>query len=250
MVVLLPRLTVYASPDNCSEQVDELLFGDRIRVENFGFHCKITTDYGYSGYVLKRGFEQCDFVPNYRVSVPFADLLGQDYYRFSAALSLPFGACVYAEETKNPRFCRVYAGKKKLFIHKNHLMPLVGPDPSQQSFRRDVLSKACRYLGVQYRWGGRTHLGIDCSGLCFNAYRFCGVDIWRDAVIEKSHNLRKIGYSQAKEGDLLFFEGHVAIKDEGNFIIHSSASAGGVVREDFLKNTYLKNIFTCAGTLF
>ncbi len=250
MVVLLPRLTVYASPDNTSQQVDELLFGDRAEVEKFGKFCKITTDYGYSGYVCRTGLTTSDLTPNFMVNSPFSDLLRQDYYRFEPIITLPFGSRIYAEETENPRFFRAYAGKKELFIHKNHLKLLKETVIDEKSFRREVQTVAKSYLGIQYRWGGRTHLGIDCSGLCFNAYRFCGVNIWRDAVIEKSQNLRQIGYSQAKEGDLLFFQGHIAMKCRGDYIIHSSASAGAVVYEDFLKNTYLKNIFICAGTLF
>ena len=92
--------------------------------------------------------------------------------------------------------------------------------------------------------------GVDCSGLCFNAYRFNGINIWRDADITRSPNLKKIDYKRARLGDLMFFKGHIAMYLGGGIIIHSSASAGRVVIENVENNDYLKEIYICTGTVF
>ncbi|MBR4279122.1 MAG: C40 family peptidase, partial [Clostridia bacterium] len=95
-----------------------------------------------------------------------------------------------------------------------------------------------------------TPYGVDCSGLCFNAYRFNGINIWRDADFERSESLRKIDLAEAKKGDLLFFKGHVAMYLGDGEIIHASASAGRVVIENYDDKEGLKEIFICVGTAF
>ncbi|MCD7841321.1 MAG: hypothetical protein LUG56_02505 [Lachnospiraceae bacterium] len=40
--------------------------------------------------------------------------------------------------------------------------------PEEESFRDGVVRSARSYLGVQYRWGGKSSLGLDCSGLAFS----------------------------------------------------------------------------------
>ena len=67
------------------------------------------------------------------------------------------------------------------------------------------------YLGAQYRWGGKTPLGIDCSGIVSMAYLLNGVTIYRAAAIKSGFALHEISLEAAKPGDLLFFPGHVAM---------------------------------------
>jgi hypothetical protein len=135
------------------------------------------------------------------------------------------------------------------YINKNLVSP-IGNNKSESELRKSVSETAKAFLGVQYRWGGRTMAGIDCSGLCFNAYRFNGINIWRDADITLSPNIRKIDHKNAKTGDLMFFKGHIAMYLGNNEIIHSTASKGKVVIEHFDENSPLYNIFICVGTAF
>lgn len=76
---------------------------------------------------------------------------------------------------------------------------------SEEAFRESIVQTAYSYLGTQYRWGGKTACGIDCSGLAFMSYFRNGILIWRDAAIKEGYPVHEIPIEQAKPGDLLFF---------------------------------------------
>lgn len=93
---------------------------------------------------------------------------------------------------------------------------------SEEAFRESIVQTAYSYLGTQYRWGGKTACGIDCSGLAFMSYFRNGILIWRDAAIKEGYPVHEIPIEQAKPGDLLFFPGHVAIYLGNGRIIHAT----------------------------
>lgn len=253
MVICTSSALVYASPDYMSEQIDEMLYGEEAKIqdEEKGFY-KIVSEYGYSGWTSKSNLFLKNNEADHRVTVPFADLLLEGKYCKTPFMSLPRGAKVNVEFKRNsPRFGYLsHPNEYTFYIHKNHISKM-GYEYHTPSEKRLLIAQTAKeYLGVQYRWGGRTHLGIDCSGLCFNAYRFNGISIWRDADIKKSKNLRKIPFEEARVGDLLFFEGHVAMYLGNGKIIHASAEKGYVAVEDLNENERLQKIFITAGTAF
>ena len=124
-------------------------------------------------------------------------------------------------------------------------------DGSEEAFRDAVCAQAKKYLGTEYRWGGKSGRGIDCSGLVSSAYMQCGVLIYRDARIVEGWPMHQIPFADKKRGDALYFPGHIALYlGEGRYIHSTGASAsGGVVinsldpadplyREDLVKSLY------------
>ncbi|MCD8335789.1 MAG: serine hydrolase [Lachnospiraceae bacterium] len=95
--------------------------------------------------------------------------------------------------------------------------------PEEVSFRANLVKSARAYLGVQYRWGGKSSLGLDCSGLVFMSYLENGVLIYRDAKIVEGYPVKEIPRKQLKPGDLIFFPGHVAMYLGEDRYIHSTA---------------------------
>ncbi|MFR6589933.1 MAG: C40 family peptidase [Gallintestinimicrobium sp.] len=62
---------------------------------------------------------------------------------------------------------------------------------SEEAFRESIMQTAYSCLGTQYRWGGKTACGIDCSGLAFMSYFRNGILIWRDAAIKEGYRFMK-----------------------------------------------------------
>ncbi len=246
MVVCVPFASLFSAPDVMSEHIDEVIFGDGSEIlEEVGNFYKIKTDYNYIGWIQKENISKNVLKPNSIVVSPFADLLFENRYFRKPKTTLPKGARVEVVGEEG-RYSKVkFSDGNIYYIHKEHIRPI---DSTNENIRESIVNTALSYLGTQYRWGGRTNHGIDCSGLCFNAYRFNGIDIWRDADIEKSKNLKKIPLEEAKKGDLLFFKGHMAIYLGEGRIVHSSASNGCVAIEEL--NERLKEIYICAGTAF
>lgn len=100
----------------------------------------------------------------------------------------------------------------------------------------DIKKISLKYLNSPYLWGGRTPLGIDCSGLVQMVFRQLGYKFPRD-----SHEQEKVGkavnnLNEARTGDLAFFGekkvSHVGIILEKNIIIHAS----GKVKIDTLNS--------------
>ena len=128
---------------------------------------------------------------------------------------------------------------------------------SCSKLRRKVLHYAKSYLGVQYRWGGKTHAGIDCSGLTFMSYYMCGIAIYRDAAIAEGYPVREIPLDQIQPADLIYFPGHVALYLGNGEYIHSTGNLAdfgctinslnpysSIYRKDLAEN------ITAAGSVF
>jgi cell wall-associated NlpC family hydrolase len=93
------------------------------------------------------------------------------------------------------------------------------------SMETDVVALAERFLGTPYLWGGRSSLGIDCSGLVQTVYRALGVAAPRDSDMQAEALGAAISLDPVtwQRGDILCWPGHVALVRDATTMIHANA---------------------------
>lgn len=104
-------------------------------------------------------------------------------------------------------------------IPKQHVAELSFVEP-------DFVAIAERFLGTPYLWGGKSSLGIDCSGLVQIALTAAGTGCPRDSDMQESALGRALSQGEMqtlKRGDLIFWNGHVAIVRDADTIVHANA---------------------------
>jgi cell wall-associated NlpC family hydrolase len=107
------------------------------------------------------------------------------------------------------------------YIPKQHVGPI-------DRFESDYVAVAERFIGTPYLWGGKSSLGIDCSGLVQIALTACGTGCPRDSDMQEASLGRTLSATEAgylQRGDLMFWKGHVAIVRDATTIVHANAHA-------------------------
>jgi hypothetical protein len=93
-------------------------------------------------------------------------------------------------------------------------------------FERDFVEIAEQFVGTPYLWGGKSSLGIDCSGLVQVALNAAGTGCPRDSDMQQDGLGRSLDPAESKNlrrGDLIFWKGHVAIVRDPGTIVHANA---------------------------
>ena len=125
--------------------------------------------------------------------------------------TLGFGSQLTVIE-QGEKFAKLETGE---WIFARHIAPL--------SAREDFVEAALRLVETPYVWGGRTGLGMDCSGLVQMALARAGVSAPRDTNQQEG----VIGYDVTQQprqrGDIVYFPGHVGIMIDEKNILHANA---------------------------
>ena len=104
-------------------------------------------------------------------------------------------------------------------IPKSHLAEI-------DAMETDFVAVAERFVGTPYLWGGKSSLGIDCSGLVQVALTASGTGCPRDSDMQAAGLGRALLDEEMKtlrRGDLIFWKGHVAIVRDAATIVHANA---------------------------
>jgi len=90
----------------------------------------------------------------------------------------------------------------------------------------DFVAVAEQFAGTPYLWGGKSSFGIDCSGLVQVALNAAGIGCPRDSDMQQDGLGRALDAAESRKlrrGDLMFWNGHVAIARDADTIVHANA---------------------------
>ncbi|QRM30517.1 C40 family peptidase [Microvirga sp. VF16] len=204
----------------------QALFGESVTVydEHEGWAWAQLHDDGYVGYLPSAALGEPGLEPTHKVRAirtfiypgPNLKLPFQDY--------LTLNSKVAVTETQGD-YARLATGG---WVFNAHLAGL-------DAYETDYVAVAERFLHTPYLWGGKTSLGIDCSGLAQTALTAAGIKAPRDSDMQE----RELGtsvevtsdLSGLERGDLVFWKGHVGLMMDATNFIHATGHSMTVMIE-------------------
>ena len=204
----------------------EALFGERVTVfeEAKGWAwCQLDRD-GYVGYVPADALSREVLQPTHRVSA-----LGTFVYSAPDIKSQPLmHLSITAPLTVTERVDRFSALATGGFVVSRTTIEI-------DRYARDFVDIAERFIGTPYLWGGRTRVGIDCSGLVQVSHEASGLTCPRDTDMQQGALGAEVLIPKSLEGlqrgDLVFWPGHVGTMVDGVMMVHANAHHMAVVVE-------------------
>ena len=179
---------------------------------------------GYVGWLPSEALAPCGPAPTHKVVALRTLVFPGPSIKLPPLEALPLGATLALTRVQERLAITARGG----YLPAAHVAPLDAYEP-------DFVSVAERFVGVPYLWGGKTALGLDCSGLVQVALTACGIAGPRDSDMQEVALGTPIAvagdFSNLQRGDLVFWKGHVAMVRDPASLLHANAFHMSVVIE-------------------
>ena len=222
--VAAPVLPVRREPRFDATLDTEALLGETVIVfdESEGWAWVQLARDAYVGYMPSAGLARDIVAPTHRVAALRTYVYREPDGKAPALHLLSLNARVTCEAEEG-KFVALARGG---FVPARHLVPEGEAAP-------DHVAVAESFLGAPYLWGGRTSVGLDCSGLVQLAAEAAGHVCPRDADMQAAELGQKVDPGALRRGDLVFWEGHVGIMTSPTHLLHANAHHMAVELEPF-----------------
>jgi cell wall-associated NlpC family hydrolase len=182
---------------------------------------------GYVGYLPANALGPMEPAPTHRVIVPRTLAFPSASIKVPPIGAPTLGACV----------CVIGQDQALAVLADGSHVPAGHLTPLDVAPAGDPVEVARAFLGVPYLWGGKTALGLDCSGLTQLAFGACGIALLRDSVMQAETAGDAVPFENpaaaARRGDLIFWTGHVGLMATDDRLIHANAFHMQVAEEPF-----------------
>lgn len=201
-----------------AELATQALKGERVTVydrngEGFAW-CQLNSD-GYVGWIPDAALAKTGATPTHKVAALRTFAFPGPSIKLPPVETLSLGAQVTVTRDDGA-FAVTRDGR---FLPRRHLGLL-------DAVENDFVAVAERFVGTPYLWGGKSSLGIDCSGLVQVSLNAAGTGCPRDSDMQQDGLGRTLDAAEMhklQRGDLIFWKGHVAIVRDSETIVHANA---------------------------
>ena len=250
----VPAAPVYKEPTHRSEMVNQLLFGEMVKIMEEGVRIWVKIKGimdAYEGWVSLGQLEPVHEAVVFPRLSPETPMVVQPFTLLKttdSSMIIPFGSSLLGLRVPADASLADMKEAQGRFGNFHYTYkPESGKKPLKASVS-DIHTITRLWLNAPYLWGGRTLTGVDCSGFAQTVFKVMGIRIPRDAW-EQALKGMAVGFLQeAKAGDLAFFDDeqgnitHVGILLNEHEIIHAAGGTGkiqvdkidneGIVRSD------------------
>ncbi len=192
----------------------EALLGDAVTLydaaEGFAF-VQLARD-GYVGYLPADSLGPVGPEPTHRVTALRTFLYPEPDLKRPVLAHLSLGARLVVTGEAD-----AYLETPGGYVFARHCAPVAEHEP-------DYAATAMRLVGTPYLWGGRTTLGLDCSGLAQLCLDMAGLPCPRDADMQERAlgQALPLDFAGLRRGDLVFWRGHMGLMLDGETLIHAN----------------------------
>jgi cell wall-associated NlpC family hydrolase len=210
-------LRAEAAPD--APLLTEALKGERVTIYDMngeGWAWGQLAADGYVGWLPANALAPAGAPPTHKVTALRTFAFPGPSIKLPPLEALPLGARLGIVRVAD----RLAVTRSGGYVPSAHLASLDVEEP-------DFVGVAERFLGAPYLWGGKTALGLDCSGLVQVALTAAGLSCPRDSDMQEqalgAPTSTAAGFADVQRGDLIFWKGHVAIVRDAATLIHANA---------------------------